>query len=438
MLRGILILAFMVGVIILMVTRKMPTIIALLVLAIGICVIAGVPALVFEDGAVTGGFFKTVIQSGCSVLADAAAVAFFASWLGQVMLTTHITETIIKKGAELGGDKVLVVTLILFVAGSLIFSSVNGLGTVIMLASIMVPILVSVGADKLTAGALVLFCYCVGNNFNLSNVNAIAAIFGTEYADTYKILLVGSIVTFIAGVIFFVLRLRKTGKKYAFAAVANEEDNKDDPFKVEGVPGLLAMLTPIVPVVLVLAFKFPLVISFVIGVAWGTLWTSLGVEWNRIMNMLSKAFIDGFGQTAPSVILFLEIGMILYSVKQPEVITALTPFVQVITPKSSIAFVLFFLILAPLCLYRGPLNLWGLGAGIAALMAGLNILPLNVIMGGFCAVSVMQLLACPTNTHNAWVSSYVGEDVTKVTMTLLPWTYPAIIACLIATLIWFM
>ena len=96
------------------------------------------------------------------------------------------------------------------------------------------------------------------------------------------------------------------------------------------------------------------------------------------------------------------------------------------------------MILAPLCLYRGPLNLWGLGAGIAALMAGLNILPLNVIMGGFCAVSVMQLLACPTNTHNAWVSSYVGEDVTKVTMTLLPWTYPAIIACLIATLVWFM
>ena len=437
MLRGILILLFMVAVIILMVTRKMPTIIALLVLAIGICLIAGVPALVIEDGAVTGGFFKTVIQSGCSVLADAAAVAFFASWLGQVMLTTHITETIIKKGAELGGDKVLVVTLVLFAAGSLIFSSVNGLGTVIMLASIMVPILVSVGADKLTAGALVLFCYCVGNNFNISNVNVIAAIFGTTYDDTFKIQIVGSIVTFIAGVVFFVLRLRKTGKKYAFAAVA-KDDSADDPYKVEGVPGVLAMLTPVIPVVLVLAFKFPLVISFIIGVTWGTLWTCLGVEWNKIMNMLSKCFIDGFGQTAPSVILFLEIGMILYAVKQPEVIAALTPFIEVITPKSAVVFFLFFLILAPLCLYRGPLNLWGLGAGIAALMAGLDILPLNVIMGGFCAVSVMQLLACPTNTHNAWVSSYVGEDVTKVTMTLLPWTYPAIVACLIATLVWFM
>jgi len=64
----------------------------------------------------------------------------------------------IKKGAELGGDKTLIVTLVLFIIASILFSVVNGLGTVIMVGTIVIPILVSVGVDKFTASALFLLC----------------------------------------------------------------------------------------------------------------------------------------------------------------------------------------------------------------------------------------------------------------------------------------
>ena len=51
MLQGILIIVFMIAIMALMVTRKMPTVIALFVLTVGICLIGGVPMIgVDADG----------------------------------------------------------------------------------------------------------------------------------------------------------------------------------------------------------------------------------------------------------------------------------------------------------------------------------------------------------------------------------------------------
>ena len=436
MLQGILILLFMLFIMGLMVTRKMPTVLALFVLAVGICVIGGVPAVATDADGNAVGFLQTVMQAGVLRLGDAIMVAIFSAWLGMVMEKTHISETMIKKGAELGGDKTLIVTLILFIVASVLFSVVNGLGTVIMVGTIVIPILVSVGVDKFTASAVMLFAYMVGNNVNLSNVNSLAAIVGTTFDDTFIIQLICTIGAFVAGIVFFVLRLRKVGRKYAFSAPAGETEN--DLYQIKGVSGALAMLTPIIPLVLVIGFKLPLIPSFMIAIVWACLFTCIKAGWKQTMNMLTKTLFDGFATAAPSVTLMLGIGMLLVAINESSVKTALDPVMRVITPGGVVGFVAFFIILAPLCLYRGPLNMWGLGAGIAALMVSMNILPTNAVMGGFCSVSVMQLLCCPTNTHNVWVTSYTGEEVTSVTKRLLPWIYPAVIMGVIATVILYM
>ena len=436
MLQGILILLFMLFIMGLMVTRKMPTVLALFVLAVGICVIGGVPAVATDADGNAVGFLQTVMQAGVLRLGDAIMVAIFSAWLGMVMEKTHISETMIKKGAELGGDKTLIVTLILFIVASVLFSVVNGLGTVIMVGTIVIPILVSVGVDKFTASAVMLFAYTVGNNVNLSNVNSLAAIVGTTFDDTFIIQLICTIGAFVAGIVFFVLRLRKVGRKYAFSAPAGETEN--DLYQIKGVSGALAMLTPIIPLVLVIGFKLPLIPSFMIAIVWACLFTCIKAGWKQTMNMLTKTLFDGFATAAPSVTLMLGIGMLLVAINESSVKTALDPVMRVITPGGVVGFVAFFIILAPLCLYRGPLNMWGLGAGIAALMVSMNILPTNAVMGGFCSVSVMQLLCCPTNTHNVWVTSYTGEEVTSVTKRLLPWIYPAVIMGVIATVILYM
>ena len=206
MTQGILILLFMLVIMGLMVTRKIPTVLALFILVIGICVLGGVPAVGKDEAGNAVGFFQTVVQAGALKLGDAIMVAIFAGWLGMVMDKTRISETMIKKGAELGGDKTLVVTIILFIVASLLFSVVNGLGTVIMVGTIVIPILVSVGADKFTATAVMLFAYCVGNNVNLANINSISAVVGAGFDDVFLIQAICAVGAFVAGIVCLLIQ----------------------------------------------------------------------------------------------------------------------------------------------------------------------------------------------------------------------------------------
>jgi hypothetical protein len=141
--------------------------------------------------------------------------------------------------------------------------------------------------------------------------------------------------------------------------------------------------------------------------------------------------MEGFEKTAPAGTLMIVIGILLKAIKTPQVTTALEPFMSVIAPGSTVMFIVFFVVLAPLCLYRGPFNLWGLGAGICALFVSLSLLTPAQAMVGFVGVTVMQSICCPTNTHNVWVAGYTGQEVTAITMKQMPYVWPAVAVMII-------
>lgn len=427
MVQGILIVVFMLVIMALMVTRKIPTVVALIVLSIGICLIGGVPVIGVNADGEKIGFLDTVIVSGATKLSTNIMIAVFAGWLGSVMDVTGITKTMIKKGAELGGDKPLVVTLILFVICSLLFSVIVGLGGAIMIGTIMIPILLAVGVDKLTAAGVLLFSYGIGNTFSLSTTNNYASITTASFEMVYQYSLILAALAAVAGVCFIVFRYKKTGKKFAFSAPASEEETDDSVYQVKGIAGALAILSPLLPILLVVLGKIDTIPALLISVVWATLWTCWKAGYKRTMNMLVKTFTDGFSKTASAAILMIAIGMLLNAVNQPAVSTALEPFMQAISPSGRVAVILFFVLLAPLSMYRGPLNLWGMGAGLAALMVGLGLLPAPAIMVGFVGVAVMQVVCCPTNTHNVWASGYVSEDVTNLMKKMIVFVWPAVV-----------
>lgn len=427
MVQGILIIVFMLAIMALMVTRKIPTVVALIVLSIGICLIGGVPAVgVNADGAKIG-FLDTVIVSGATKLSTNIMIAVFAGWLGSVMDVTGITKTMIKKGAELGGDKTLVVTLILFAICSLLFSVIVGLGGAIMIGTIMIPILLAVGVDKLTAAGVLLFSYGVGNTFSLSTTNNYASITTASFEMVYQYSLILAALAAVAGVAFIVVRYKTAGKKFAFSAPASEEEVDDSVYQIKGVAGALAILSPVLPILLVVLGKIDTIPALLISVVWAALWTCWKAGYKRTMNMLVKTFADGFSKTASAAILMIAIGMLLNAVNQPAVSSALEPFMKAISPNGRVGVILFFALLAPLSMYRGPLNLWGMGAGLAALMVGLGLLPAPAIMAGFVGVAVMQVICCPTNTHNVWASGYVSEDVTNLMKKMIVFVWPAVV-----------
>ena len=96
------ILGLFVLMVVLMMTRKLPTILALPIMAVGIALIAGIPFM--------GGEFsiaKDVLEAGAMRMSTAIAGLFFGGFFGKVLSRVGITNTIIRKAAEMAGDKPL-------------------------------------------------------------------------------------------------------------------------------------------------------------------------------------------------------------------------------------------------------------------------------------------------------------------------------------------
>ena len=224
--------------------------------------------------------------------------------------------------------------------------------------------------------------------------------------------------------------LEVNGIKFAFAAKDEETDTAEDEEElIKGWRGVLCMISPLVPLVLVMAFKIEIIPAFLCAIIWLAIFSQGGFA--KKMNVLSKTAHKGLQDVAMVIWLLVGIGILVRAVMHPDTKAVLQPMLQAIMPTSRIPFILFFALLAPLSLYRGPLNLFGMGSGICALLVTAGIYTPLQAMGGFVACERLQSVGCPTNSQNAWTCSYVGLDVNDVTKKLLPplWIMAAAGAC---------
>jgi hypothetical protein len=197
--------------------------------------------------------------------------------------------------------------------------------------------------------------------------------------------------------------------------------------------GVVALITPLLPLLLITIFKWPIIPSLLVGILYGLAVTQK--SWSSFINLLTKSAFEGIAQGAPAVILMVGIGMVLNAVFHPQVAATVGPLLEKVVPSGPVSFFLFFTILAPLALYRGPLNLFGLGSGVAGLMIGLGLLPATAVMSALLAVERMQAIADPTNTHNVWLAGYADVDVNQITGKILPYVWLLVAAgVLVATI----
>lgn len=250
MLQGILIVVAFLVVAALMMTKKIPTLLALPLMAVVICIIAGVPMFGKNADGAEIGWLTTVFEAGTVRMGSAIMATIFGAWLGQLMNKTGVTENIIKKSAELGGDRPLVVTLIMVVATAVLFTTLSGLGSIIMVGSIVLPILISVGVPAASAACIFLMAFTTGLACNIANWKSFASIFSLDIADIqgFEIYLMAA--TAIATLIMVIVEFKRNGIKFAFSAPV---DNTKPTKQLTGVRGGLAMITPLIPIVLVLA-----------------------------------------------------------------------------------------------------------------------------------------------------------------------------------------
>lgn len=392
----------------LMITQRLSTVLSLIFMAILIPLVAGVP---FGG---EQGILQRVIEAGSIRMASAIAAVIFGAWLGQLMVQTGISQSMIAKAAELGGDKPMGVAVALGVVVAILFTAVGHLGAVIMVGTIVLPILMSVGIDRQKAATIFLFSMATGIAMNLSNWQTYASMANVEIGVIQQFGVIQFVLTGVVALVYIVLQTRSVASEWAVggtAAAPNKVESKQVP--------PLALLTPLIPLVLVLGFKWPIVPSMLTGILYG----AVTVDFRNAPANLTRSVIDGLRETAPAITLMVAIGMVLNAVFLPQVAEAMSGLLRAIIPSTPVAYVLFFALLAPLALYRGPLNMWGLGSGIVGLIISLGILSPQAAMAAFMSTERVQIAGDPTNTHNVWIADFTKIDVNSITRKLLPYLW---------------
>ncbi len=471
----------------LMFFRKIPALLALPIMAFFLPVISGVSV---------GNTVQWVMGMGSTRLSEAYTIAIFGSMISIMLQKTGVAEKFIKTGAELSGDKAWNISVFMLILVMLLFTTLGGLGAIIMVSTVVLPILAASGVAPVTVVGIFLLGLSIGGILNVGNWAVYTNVLHLQVAEVRSFALVMFLITFITALVYVTVELYRGGhdinvKKISVFSViglvlfsiAAFLYPTIPPYSIDTVLFYLsgfyafiklmvalfiaivmgyflirillrktsehisgfAYLIPIIPLLLILMFEMNFISAFITGLFYGFLTTYR----KNSLNILIRSILEGGSVVMPAVALMLGIGMLLNAVMGPNVnfseaypdgwpvLILLKPVIANIVPQSGFTYILLFSLAAPLALYRGPLNVWGMGYGIAAVLLASGLVP-GAIMGLLLSVGQIQGISDPTNTQNVWLGNEMRVDVQKILWNTLPYTWAiAILGLIVASVFYF-
>jgi hypothetical protein len=464
----------------LMSKRIWPALLAMPILAILISLIAGIKPV---------DIFQYVIGEGTFRLTEPIIISMFGGVLSIIMQKTGIAEGFIKKGAELSGDNPLVIAFVMFLFIIMLFTTLGGLGAMIMVGAIVLPILTAAGISRLTAAVIMLMGVNIGGMFNVGNWALYMTSLGLTQQEVVRFILVMFVIVFTGSLTYIIIQLYRDGFNLSFANIGKNlgliavfagliyggvqlygtlelsDEFRDTLATISNVfyyiflGAMLALFlhaafrafrfrnknknpihwtaifTPVRPLILILFFKVNFLSAFILGIGYAYL-----ITYKRDnISVLIKSLIEGSAIVLPAVILMFGIGWLLVAVIGPAQMSEeymlasygtstwpvrdlMLPIVEQILPSSGLMYVITFTILAPLALYRGPLNVWGMGFGIASVMIAAG-MPAGAILGMLWSVGQLQGISDPTNLQNVWIANEMKVDVQKILYNTIPYAW---------------
>ena len=383
----------------LMYRRVMPAILAVPLMAVAMALVAGVPLPQVGE----------IVTGGAVALAPVYVTVIFGALLARVTLDTGIARALVNLAAEYSGESPLTVALILCAVVALLFTSLSGLGAVIMVGSIVLPIMMTTGVPRVVAATLFLMAFALGFIFNITNWTFYTHLFGVvpQQMTHYAVLL--AVIDALALVIYAVVSFARERDYATWAARGDDEP------AAPNVPAI-ALLTPLLPLALYFALHLDPIVAFAFSAIFGALVT----RGTRTIETLIASAIRGVEDVAPAVLLFIGIGMLLAATRTPQFTAALAPLVQG-WASNPFAYVAVFGVASPLVLYRGPLNPFGVGIAVFTVLLATHALPPVVLVAAVMAVVQVQNVCDPTNTANVWVANFTGTPIVTITRRTMPY-----------------
>lgn len=509
--QGISILVLFVIIAVLIATRKLPAMVALPLMALGIGLIAGIP--LFGEKGVLVGILEGGGKTGAFMLYKAIIYSILGGMFARFIQDAKIAERLVKYAAEYGGENPFVVALFMSGIIVLIFTAIGGLPAIIMVGTVMFPVLLSLGVPPATVGGMMLLAFPIGLSLSPAVWKIRAEQYGVEttVVMTYSLIWAGiQAVVLIAFLSVEFLRMKRSPVRFStivrsicllfgaalaislfaslpglarYALFVGEKLSAESSGAssigtllktigstgvgiVERMSPLMVMtgkaiqvllwamiilfviwaqieyrltgklvrefnlLTPALPLlfILVLGFGDAYGPAFMAALAYGFLTTPR----ERAMQRLSRAMMEGVGDVAAPIIILMGIGMLVTAAMHPTVESLISPLIAGFIPTKPLPYILFFFLASPLSLYRGPLNEWGLGVGVARILA--NFMPAPATMGAIQSVTMLQ---DPTTTQNVWICGYLKLDINALLFKLFFYSLFLVIAGLTLSAIMF-
>lgn len=389
--------------------------IGFIVTAILWCIIGLVPI----DTVVTVVFQQSVENYGSTI-----AIIVFGAWFGRVLVDTGIAGYIIKKTVELAGDKPLLTALLLNVVCALIFCSAFGVGSVMAIGMIVLPIMFSLGIDKKTAVGTYMLAVASGMYLNIAYVSQFFAVFpNIKYDSKYiHFAVIATVISVLIMIAFIVVSYMRQGKSRAFAA-SSKVEAKQLPW--------YCIIVPFVPIIMVAFFSWQPVPAFLLGIFLGLLFTRNMTSYSKAVEKVQKTLYDGVADSG--LLIGMLYGVNIFQAAAKEVAPILQNLLGGIIPQSPVVLLVVFCVIAPAALFRGPLMIWGSGIALASILQAMGIFTEPYLFMLFLVPPVAIVASsCPTQSWTMWALSYAKLDPKTYIKTNLPWGW---IACIVIQIV---
>ncbi|MBP7578443.1 MAG: hypothetical protein KA794_17160, partial [Candidatus Obscuribacter sp.] len=199
MLTGILCLTVFLIMALAMYGRKISALLALPLMAFAIALIGGV-----EPQAIV----KEVFANGAVKLHNAYTATMFGAMLAELINKHGMAKSLVRFVAEFAGDSPYILGVMLTLVTALLFSTLGGLGAVIMVGTIILPVMLSIGIPALAAAGLFLFGISIGGIFNLTNWQLYTDVLKIDQATIFGFVAPFSLVLAFVVLLFLLIELK--------------------------------------------------------------------------------------------------------------------------------------------------------------------------------------------------------------------------------------
>lgn len=330
---------------------------------------------------------------------------YFGAFFGRVLTETGIAATLIRKVVELSGDKTRLTMSLLCIVTSVIFMSMTGIGPVISVAVIVLPIFLSIGIPAPIALFSFMGSIAAGMFANEVQFNQYRAIYegfnksAADYSFSGNYFKIGIIFMIIELIMVLVVSNISLGKSKKRAWAVNSQQTQ------ENAPAI-SWLAIVMPVVLSVGFKVPIILGFIVSSLYALVTTGkLKGSYSKICGLIAKLFADGATDVAPMIGFLLSLSM--FSNAATFAAPYFTSILSGAVPKTALILCVTFAVLTPFGFFRGPMNLVGSGTAIlAVVVATLPNAPVAFLYPLFAITTLAPQCLDITQSWVAWGLGY--------------------------------